>query len=130
MTDVKSTTEQLLDKYALACSLTSDNQLAAALGIKRQSVHQWRKGQAFPSEEHIYTMAMMIDNEPTKWLVAIHADRSSGPVKKEWVQLAKSLGYAAAAVTFTVGLAVQTPAKASTVSAHNFAEIPGPVYYV
>ena len=110
-----TTTEQLLDKYRQKCSITSDNQLASALGITRQAISGWRKNTSWPSEEHIHKMANTIGEEPIKWLVAIHAERASGPVKKDWLRLAKNLGWAASWAAMTIGLAVYTPeANAST----------------
>jgi len=111
---------RLLDKYRETCSLPSDMALATSLGIKRQSVHAWRHGTAWPSDEHIHAMASAIGEESMSWLIPIHAERASGPVKKDWLQLAKSLGYAAASITAVIGLAVYTPeSKASGVVNNN-----------
>jgi len=100
---------KLLDKYREKCSFGSDMALAASLGIKRQSVHAWRHGTAWPTDDHVHTMAEAIEESPIRWLVPIHAERASGPAKKDWLQLAQTLGLAAASLAMTVGLAVYTP---------------------
>jgi len=101
----------LLDKYRETCSIASDNALGETLGVKRQAVHQWRKGLSWPSDEHVVEMAAKINEAPGAWLAAVHADRTSDKAaKKVWLQAAQSLGYAAL-IALTIGL---SPAHAET----------------
>ena len=92
-----SAVNNLLDKYRERCSLASDNALGESLGVKRQAVHQWRKGLSWPSDEHVVEMAGKIKEAPEGWLAAVHADRTSDKTaKRVWLQAAQRLGYAAA----------------------------------
>jgi transcriptional regulator with XRE-family HTH domain len=99
----------LLDKFRAVCSLPSDSAVADRLGIKRQAVHQWRKGISFPSEDSIIRMADAIAENPERWLAFVAYDRASPNAKPYWMRIAK----AAAAVLLIVSfgrLDVQTSA--------------------
>lgn len=118
----------LLDKYRETCSIASDNALGETLGVKRQAVHQWRKGLSWPSDEHVVEMATKINEAPGAWLAAVHADRTSDKTaKRVWLQAAQSLGYAAG-VILTLGIA--THSAAAHADALNFAKSADSVYYV
>lgn len=95
-----SAVNNLLDKYREACSLTSDSAVAESLKITRQGVHQWRKGAAWPSEEHIITMAKRIGEPAERWLASISMDRAPEPAKKYWLKLMQ------AAAVLSVALAL------------------------
>lgn len=77
----------LLDKYREICSFNSDSAVAESLGIKRQGVHQWRKGTAWPSEQHIDAMAKKIQEPTERWLAQIAMDRAPQQTKKYWLRL-------------------------------------------
>lgn len=47
----------LLDKIKESRSLASDNALAAALGVKRQTVSNWRNGHNYPDAVACATIA-------------------------------------------------------------------------
>lgn len=95
-----SAVNNLLDKYRAACSLTSDSAVADSLHIKRQAVHQWRKGVSWPSEDHVLAMTKAMQEPAERWFVAISAERASPAARKVWLKLAQM----AAAVTLAVGL--------------------------
>jgi len=101
----------LLDKYRKVCSLKSDNALAISLGLTRQSVFQWRKGIAWPTDDHVTKMASDIGDDSGSWLVAVAAERTTGPAHKEWLQLAKRLASATGAV---LAMTLALPVKADT----------------
>lgn len=103
----------LLDKYRKVCALPSDSAAADALHIKRQAIHQWRKGIAWPSEDHVIGMANAIGDAPEKWLLQVTADRASPTARKVWLRLAQTAAIIALATNLS-------PARAGTVSsAHN-----------
>jgi transcriptional regulator with XRE-family HTH domain len=77
----------LLDKYREVCAITSDSALADSLKITRQGVHQWRKGLAWPSEDHVIAMAKAINEPAERWFVAISAERASPAGRKIWLKL-------------------------------------------
>ena len=108
-----SAVNNLLDKYRDRCSIASDNALGESMGVKRQAVHQWRKGLSWPSDEHVVWLAGKINEAPEGWLAAVHADRTSDKTaKKVWLQAAQRLGYAAA-ITLAIGIG---PAKAEVIA--------------
>jgi DNA-binding XRE family transcriptional regulator len=97
-----SALNNLLDKYKEKCQLKTDSAIASSLGISRQSVFQWRKGMAWPSDENVLTMAEKIGATPEEWFVSIHAERTSPEARKVWLRLASRLATAAAiAVIFS-----------------------------
>lgn len=97
-----SAVNNLLDMYRETCSIASDSAMADALHVTRQGVHQWRKGLAWPSEDHIIAMAKAIGESPSTWLPLIAADRAKNPEARQvWLRLAKTA--AAIAVTLSFG---------------------------
>ena len=91
-----SALNKLLDKYREACAAPSDNACAGILGVTRASVSDWRRGKSWPSEEHIVQMAKTAHLDAGEWLLAIYAERTKGPVQKEWLRLVSRLSHAAA----------------------------------
>lgn len=85
-----SAVNNLLDKYRNMCLLPSDSAVADALGIKRQAVHQWRKGTSWPSDDHTIHMAAQINEPPERWLLAIQVDRASQKARPFWLKAMKS----------------------------------------
>ena len=77
-------------------SHASDMALAAALGVSRSIVSEWRKGTKFPSEDHVCALAHMAGEDEARWLVVVQAERTTGPAHKAWTTLARQLGAAAA----------------------------------
>ena len=121
-----SAVNNLLDKYRQTCALTSDSAVADRLGLTRQGVHQWRKGSAWPSEEHVVSMAKTISEPEERWLAAIAMDRAPQPVKKYWLRLLQAAAVAVVAVALPQGqnnTTATTPAPARS-AAHN----PGSMY--
>lgn len=96
-----SAVNKLLDKYRAACSAASDSALAGRLGVSRQSVHQWRNGITWPTEDHIVSMAEAAGEQPGHWLPLIAAERSTSPrARSVWLGLMK----AASGFVLAVGL--------------------------
>ncbi|MFK2904955.1 hypothetical protein ISP17_13420 [Dyella ginsengisoli] len=84
-----SAVNNLLDKYRETCSLPSDSAVADSLHIKRQAVHQWRKGVSWPSEDHVLEMTKAMQEPAERWFIAISADRASPAARKVWLKLAQ-----------------------------------------
>ena len=120
-----SAVNNLLDKYRAACSLNSDSAVADRLKIKRQAVHQWRKGISWPSDDHVITMTTAAGEKAERWLAEISADRTSSPeARKAWRRLVQ----AAAGIALAAGLtAAPSTGKGAEILAHNQGH---PVYYV
>lgn len=112
---------KLLDKYKETCSIASDNALGECLGIRRQAVHQWRKGQSWPSDEHIVELASKTNQDPAAWMAAIHAERVTGKARAAWMKAAQRLGYAAAVIIIFSALMPTTVHAATLHGAEHFA---------
>lgn len=116
-------TNKLLDKYALACSVAMDKDLAARLRVTKQAVSNWRKGNAHPDAESVARMCETTGEQIAHWLPLIEAERARSPeAKKVWLRLAQM----AAAVALTVGL-FPAHAEAATTAAGHAAQS-SPVY--
>ncbi|WP_237052781.1 hypothetical protein [Marilutibacter chinensis] len=106
-----STTATLLDKAKKRRSYPSDMALAAAVGVSRSIVSEWRKGTKFPSEDHVCALARMAGEDAAPWLVLTQAEKSTGPAHRAWLDLARQLG-AAAALAVVALMVFPAPAKA------------------
>lgn len=114
----------LLDKYRESCSLASDSALADSLKIKRQAVHQWRKGLSWPSDDHVVAMAVSAGDPPERWLISISLDRATKAAKPFWLKALKAAASFFIVASFGL-LNVQTVHAESAVSA---AYNPGTLY--
>jgi transcriptional regulator with XRE-family HTH domain len=85
----------LLDKAKNSVSPANYSVLAARIGVSRQSVWQWKTGDAPLPDERIAQIARIAHLDPGEWLVAIHAEQSSGEARKGLQSVLKRLGVAA-----------------------------------
>lgn len=98
----------LLDTVRTCRSLASDNALATAMHVKRQTVSQWRSGTSYPDETKLAQLIEMAGGD-SGWALRVEKERAKGPMAKVWADLAKRLGTAAALlvmVTMTSGTGV------------------------
>ncbi|MGO4703553.1 DUF3693 domain-containing protein [Dyella sp. 2RAB6] len=94
-------TNKLLDKYAEACSIKQDKELAARLRVTKQAVSGWRNGHSHPDADSVGRMCEASGENVAHWLPLIEADRARNPeARKVWLRLAQM----AAAVTLAIGL--------------------------
>lgn len=115
----------LLDKYAKACSIAQDKDLAAKLRVTKSAVSNWRNGRAHPDAESVARMCEATGESVAHWLPLIEADRARNPeARKVWLRLAQM----AAAVALTVG--ITAPLSTARAESTNFAQSVHPVYYV
>ncbi|MBV2210289.1 MAG: helix-turn-helix domain-containing protein [Thermomonas sp.] len=100
---------KLLDKIKETRSLASDNALAESLGVKRQTVSNWRKERTLPDAVQCATIAGLT-GEPLARVLGIvgEARAISKEEKKVWRRLAAivSLGIV------SLGIAFSNPANA------------------
>ena len=69
----------------------SDNQTSLALGLSRQAVSKWRKGNPM-SEDNLIALAEYIDTPFEAVLASYHFHRTKSPLsKKAWARLGKSV---------------------------------------
>jgi len=96
----------LLDKIKESRSLASDNALAAALGVKRQTVSNWRNGHNYPDAVACATIAGLT-GEPLARVLGIvgEARAISREEKAVWHKLATSV-----AAVILLAVAIPLPA--------------------
>ncbi|WP_266182145.1 DUF3693 domain-containing protein [Dyella humicola] len=105
-------TIKLLDKYADACSIKQDKDLAAKLRVTKQAVSGWRTARSHPDADSVARMCEATGESIAHWLPLIEAERARNPeARKVWLRLAQI----AAAIALTVGL---FPAHAEAVKQH------------
>lgn len=87
------TTTNLLDALQERYGWTSDNQVAAGLGIPQATVSCWRRGRNYPTEVHAIKIAKALGMEPLHVLAIAAADRSTDEkTRKEWLaQIARGI---------------------------------------
>lgn len=97
-------TTELLDMYRRARELKSDNAAALSLGVKRQTINNWRMRGSQGEPHLIERMCDAIGEDPGPWLLRALAEQSPASANKQvWQRLTQRLGYA---VTAAVALAV------------------------
>lgn len=117
-----SATIKLLDKYAQACSIAMDKDLAAKLRITKATVSGWRHGKSHPDAESVARMCEATGDSVAHWLPLIEAERARNPeARKVWLRLAQM----AAGIALTVGL---YPAHAEASMAQGHIAQSAPVY--
>ncbi|HID9489538.1 TPA: DUF3693 domain-containing protein [Stenotrophomonas maltophilia] len=123
---------QLLDQARERCNFNSDNELAAAVGLKRQTIHQWRHSLAPISDERIAQICAMAKLDGPHWTAQIHAERAQSPAERAmWKSMLDRLS-AVAAVLALVVFAAPGAARAKAIDSQGFSgsNQPHSVYYV
>ena len=101
-------TTELLDMYRQARNLKSDNAAALSLGVKRQTINNWRMRGSQGEPHLIERMCEAIGLDLGPWLLRALAEQSPAAANKQvWKRLTQRLGYAAtAAVTMALAWTV------------------------
>lgn len=91
-------TTELLDMYRQARNLKSDNAAALSLGVKRQTINNWRMRGSQGEPHLIERMCDAIGLDPGPWLLRALAEQSPAVANKQvWNRLTHRLGYAVSA---------------------------------
>lgn len=123
---------ELLDQARERCNFNSDNELATAVGLKRQTIHQWRHSLAPISDERIAQICAMAKLDGPHWTAQIHAERAQSPAERAmWKSMLDRLS-AVAAVLALVVFAAPGAARAKAIDSQGFSgsDQPHSVYYV
>lgn len=87
-----NTTTDLIDAVKEAKGIPSDYALAKRLGVKPQTISNYRHGRSQMSDETAVAMAAMIGRAPAPILAQLAAERAKSPeVAKVWREAAKTL---------------------------------------
>lgn len=108
-----NTTQDLLD--GLRAKAGSDRKAAALIGNSQQSFSAWRRGYAYPDDEHARAIAAALNLDAAHVLAIIHCDRAkSDETRALWQRIAATFAKAAgvAAVAMGAGLVAPQPASA------------------
>ena len=105
-----SVTTAYLDEVRARHAISSDNKLAAYLGINRTRISSYRGGNRL-TEEHAVLVANALDVHPAKVMAEIRAERAKcSPVAEAWRDVARLVGAWIFAGVFSV-LATLTPSN-------------------
>ncbi|APP74226.1 hypothetical protein BJD12_01960 [Xanthomonas vesicatoria ATCC 35937] len=109
---------ELLDAIKERRNLTTDSALAAALGVSRQTVNNWRQGRNTPDPVACATIAGLT-GEPLALVMGIAGEQRaiSREEKAVWRKLA------ATAMTLAIGVSLALPVRAEAVR-HGFEASP------
>jgi transcriptional regulator with XRE-family HTH domain len=92
---------KLLDKYAAACGLTKDQDIATRLRVTPASVSGWRHGKSKPDAGSIGRMCDATGENLAHWLPLIESERArDADSKKVWLRLAQGAAAVALMISF------------------------------
>ncbi len=90
---VENLSSDLVDAVKEAKAIKSDYAVAKQLGLKPQTISNYRKGRTQMSEETAVAVAEMIGRPAAPILVQLATERARTPeVAKVWREVAKTLG--------------------------------------
>ncbi|HET7267791.1 MAG TPA: DUF3693 domain-containing protein [Oleiagrimonas sp.] len=124
-----SATYELFQEWKKHNGISSDYKGALALGISRGTASLWKSGRN--AEAHLIAkMADNIGEDKGAWMAAVQAEKTNSPKeRKEWLNLAKRLGYAAA-ITLAVGAFYPVQAGTATQASGYFSAHKSPTLYI
>jgi hypothetical protein len=87
-------TIELLERYKHSLGVRADRLAAQALGVKSQTVSNWRTRGSQAEPWLIEKMCMALGYDVAPWLVRMLAEQATGMHnRKVWMRVGKSLGY-------------------------------------
>ncbi|XQA76277.1 DUF3693 domain-containing protein [Xanthomonas sacchari] len=105
---------ELLDAIKERRNLSTDSDLAAALGVSRQTVNNWRKGRNTPDPVACATIAGLT-GEPLALVMGIAGEQRA--ISREEKAVWRKLAATAMGVLLLIGGALPHEAKAATINA-------------
>jgi hypothetical protein len=89
-----SATMELFERYKMKIGVYTDGAGAASLGVKSQTVSNWRTRGSQAEPRLIEKMAATIDADAGEWLLRVQVEQSFDTSNKEvWRRLSQKLGY-------------------------------------
>lgn len=120
----------LLDQVRERCNFNSDNELATAIGLKRQTVHQWRHGLAPVADERIAQLCALAKADGPTWLAMIHAERAQSATERALWRLMLDRLSAVAAVVALVCVSLPGVANAKPSNINGLHESTAHILYI
>lgn len=100
-----SATIELFEQYKQAIGVQADRLAAQALGVKSQTVSNWRTRGSQAEPWLIEKMCVVLGLDATPWLVRVLAEQATGAHnRKVWERVGKGLGYKIAGMVALFGL--------------------------
>lgn len=89
-----NTTTELFDRYKASLEVRSDRQAAMRLGVKVQTVSNWRTRGSQAEAATIDAMCKQLGEDPMPWLLRIQAEQggTESPNSQVWRNVAMRLG--------------------------------------
>lgn len=85
----------LLDRARIACSASSDADLARRLHLSAQQVSRWRKGHDPMPLDQAARIAKVAHLDAGEWVALVGAEQGTGDAKAAFGSIVKRLGIAA-----------------------------------
>ncbi len=99
-----NTTTELFDRYKASLEVRSDRQAAMRLGVKVQTVSNWRTRGSQAEAATIDTMCRQLGEDPMPWLLRIQAEQGGMDSRngKVWRNVAMRLGVSLSALALAL----------------------------
>ncbi len=118
------TIEELLNQAKSRANLPTDYALAKVLGIERQIISQWKKGNRHPSNEEAVKLATLAGLDEMRVIAEIELQTAKNEKKKEfWKHYIESRSLSACLTMTSLALAISLtpePADASILQFQNY----------
>ncbi len=99
-----STTIELFEKFKERLQVRSDHAAGQVLGVKPQTISNWRTRGSQAEPKLIETMCRKLDQDPTPWLLRAQAEQAHDPDNvMVWKRMASRLGVSLSAIALFVG---------------------------
>jgi len=108
-----SATIELFELFKQHLKVRSDHAAGQILGVKPQTVSNWRTRGSQAEPKLIETMCHKIGEDPVPWLLRAQADQAHDPANVlVWKRLASRLGVALTAIALLLGRSGEVVAQA------------------
>lgn len=102
-----SATIELFERYKARIGACTDGAAAASLGVKSQTVSNWRTRGSQAEPRLIEKMVATVDADIGEWLLRVQIEQSfDTPNKEVWRRLSEKLGYKLSCVAVLAASAV------------------------
>lgn len=100
-----SATIELFEQYKQAIGVQADRLAAQALGVKSQTVSNWRTRGSQAEPWLIEKMCVVLGHDATPWLVRMLTEQATVPHnRKVWERVSQGLGYKIAGTVALLGV--------------------------
>jgi hypothetical protein len=99
-----SATIELFEQFKEHLTVRSDHAAGRILGVKPQTISNWRTRGSQAEPKLIETMCHKMDMDPTPWLLRAQAEQAHDPANvMVWKRMASRLGVALSAIALFLG---------------------------